>query len=439
VRANQPTEYTLNVRNLCGQTLQKVVVQVRAPKGVEIVGVSPAVKPIEGVYLWELDTLDARTSKAVTVTLKQPARGEMTCQAWVTLTGTSAMTAAVKEPKLEVKIKAPEAVVIGDNIPIEYSVGNSGDHPAHQVAVRLSVPGYEKKNPPKELKPGDQDSHRMNLTASKGGTFTYEAVATGDDGLTASARTSVRVLVPKLDVKIVGPAERLIGTKGRYTVTVSNPGEASVSGVTMSGTLPAGFKVCDAGAATLYADRLTWVADDLPPGKSVTFAFEGVSHTAGQLTHKVEATGDRNTKASGECVTTVEGIPGLRMELVDNADPVAKDGEITYEIKVTNTGTKADSNIKIVCDLPKELQFVSCSGPTKGGVQQLVMTSYPAQYGPPWVEFDPISDLAPKTEAVFTVKVKGTATGDVRFKAIMTSKHLTTPVTKEESTRVYGE
>lgn len=451
VKANQPTEYTLTARNLCGQTLQKVVVQVRAPKGVEITGVSPAVKPIDGVYLWELDTLDAKTSKAVAVTLRQPAKGEMTCQAWVTLTGTSAMKAAVKEPKLEVKIKAPETVVIGDTIPIEYAVSNSGDHPAQQVAVKLSVPGFEKKNLMKELKPGDQDSHRMNLIASKGGTFTYEAVATGEDGLTATARTSVRVLMPKLDVKVTGPAERLIGTKGRYTVTVSNPGEVPVSGVTMSGAIPVGFKVCDTGAATLYAGRLTWSVDDLPPGKGVTFAFEGVSHTAGQLTHKVEATGDRDTKATGECVTTVEGIPGLRMELVDSADPVERGGEITYEIKVTNTGTKADTGVKIVCDLPLNLKFVSCSGPTKGqftveeiplgraSENAIVIKSNPTKITRQIVTFDPISDLAPKTEAVFKVKVKGLMADDVRFKAVMTSKHLTTPVTKEESTRVYGE
>jgi hypothetical protein len=47
--------------------------------------------------------------------------------------------------------------------------------------------------------------------------------------------------------------------------------------------------------------------------------------------------------------------------------------------------------------------------------------------------------LAPKTEAVFRVKVKAKTAGDVRFKAVLTSMHLATPVTKEESTRVYGE
>lgn len=441
VRANHPTEYTLNVRNVCGQALQKVVVQVRAPKGTEITAVSPGVKPIDSVYLWELDTLDAKTTKSVKVTLKQPAKGDMTCQAWVTFTGTSAMKAVVKEPKLAVTIKAPEKVAVGDKFVVEYTVTNTGDLSAADVAVTL--PGSEHPEiTRKELKPGVTLKAAKEFAVTESGSFNYEAVATGADGLKASAKTTVKVLAPKLGVSVSGPTERLIGTKGKYTVTVKNIGEVPVKGVTVSEAIPTGFKVCNAPDAAVSVDQqLKWTAGDLAPGANKTFEFEGVTHTAGPLTLKAVASGDRQAFASGECVTAVEGIPGLRMELVDSADPVEKNGEITYEIKVTNTGTKADSNVVIVCQLPKELQYVSCSGPTKG---QLVSAVTPAIYpspppGPPSVVFDPISDLAPKTEAVFKVKVKGVFPGDVRFKAVMTSKHLTAPVTKEESTRVYGE
>lgn len=444
VKANQPTEYTLTARNLCGQTLQKVVVQVRAPKGVEITGVSPAVKPIDGVYLWELDTLDARTSKAVTVMLRQPAKGEMTCQAWVTLTGTSAMKATVKEPKLEVKIKAPEKVAVGDKIAVRCEGRNTGDHPADDVALTLSGLGGLL---PRQLKPGERMEFTEQFDAASAGPVTYEAVVFDRDGQRASAKATVQVVSPKLDMSVSGPKERQIGANSRYTVTVKNTGDIPVSGVKVSETLPSGFKVSVPDGGQQVGDKLTWHVGDLAPGGEKAFHFWGSTSAVGPLVHKVEATGDRNTKATGECVTTVEGIPGLRMELVDNADPVEKGGEITYEIRVTNTGTKASVGVTIICNLPDELKFVSCSGPTKG---EYVVSTPSVIVGPGGaipppagklhqVYFDPISDLPPKTEAVFKVKVKGVGTGDVRFKAIMTSKHLTTPVTKEESTRVYGE
>ena len=445
VKANQPTEWTLTVRNVCGQSLQKVVLQVRAPKGTEITAVKPEVKPIDGVFLWEFGTLDAKATKSVTVTLKQPAKGDMTCQAWVTLTGTSVMKAVVKEPKLAVTIKAPEKVAVGDKFTVEYTVKNVGDLTAEGVNTlsphTQEGPVFSRLRFASEsvtLEPGESQTWKDTMIANpSAGPQPCRVRALAADGLSDSAETTVQVLAPKLDVSVSGPKERLIGTKGRYTVKVTNSGEVPVSGVTLSEVVPAGFKVCDAGAATLSGDRLQWSVDDLTPGKSVTFAFEGATHTAGQLTHKVEAAGDRNTKASGECVTQVEGIPGLRMELVDSVDPVEKGGELTYEIKVTNTGTKADSNIVIACHLPKELEYVSVSGPTANVA--LGFSSPLAGAKPTSVTFDPITDLAPKTEAVFKVKVKGVGTGDVRFKAVMTSKHLTAPVTKEESTRVYGE
>ncbi len=452
VKANQPTEYTLNVRNVCGQALQKVVLQVRAPKGTEIVGTKPEVKPTDGVHLWEFGMLDAKTTKSVTVTLQQPAKGEMTCQAWVTLTGTSAMKAVVKEPKLEVKIKVPEKVAVGDTITVEYAVTNTGDCPADNVTADLMKNEGCRAFAPRTglgavcLKPGESKTHTEYFTAnSSAGPQKCLVIAVGANELSARAEATVQVVAPKLDVSVSGPKERLIGTKGKYTVTVTNTGEVPLGAVAVQQTIPAGFKVSHAGDAAVNAETLRWFPGALTPGANKTFEFEGVTHTAGPLTLKAVASGDLKAFATGECVTAVEGIPGLRMELIDSVDPVEKNGELTYEIKVTNTGTKADSDVNIRCILPPQLEFVSCSGPTKGGLMPQIRTtggwiprSAEPPLPPPLVAFDAISDLAPKTEAVFKVKVKGVGTGDVRFKAVMTSKHLTAPVTKEESTRVYA-
>jgi uncharacterized repeat protein (TIGR01451 family) len=409
------------------------------------------VKPIDGVYLWELGTLDAKAAKGVTVTLKQAAKGDVACQAWVTLTGTSAMKAVAKEPKLEMTIEAPEKVVLGEKIRVKYTVTNTGDYEAEGVGSFLDQTYLDvaPENRPKRirLKPGETYLREEEFTATRGGVQKCLVMSNGEEGLSANARTTVQVLVPKLYVSVAGPVSRQIGGSCKYTVSVKNGGEVSVKGVTVCDTIPAGFKVSNAGDGKQSGDKLTWAVGDLAPGAEKQFTFTGTTHAAGPMTHKAEATGDRNTKATGECVTTVEGIPGLRMELVDSVDPVERNGEITYEIKVTNTGTKADSGVTIVCELPKELKFVSCSGPTKGEevVTTLSEVGTPGSVPPPpafqlrRVYFDPISDLAPKTEAVFKVKVKGTGTGDVRFKAEMSSKHLTTSVKKEESTRVYGE
>jgi uncharacterized repeat protein (TIGR01451 family) len=444
VRVGKPAEYTLTVRNTCGQPLQKVVLQVRVPKGVTVADTSPATRPADGVYLWEVGTLEAKGATAVKLTLSRPTSGELNCQAWVTLTGTTAMKAAAKEPKLAVTIKAPEKVVVGDKIPVEYTVTNTGDLPAEGVVLKLAESAA--KSPAAiDLKPGE--THRVSdaFVTVSGGTFTYDAVATGNDGLRAEAKAAVQVLVPKLEVSVSGPADRMIGKKAGYTVTVRNCGDVPVTGVIVREHVPASFRVVSAGDGVLSpgGDRVSWAVGDLAVGAVKKLEFDGVCTQAGTLSHHADAVGDRNTKAAADHATKVEGVPALRMEMVDTADPVEKGGETVYEIKVTNTGTQSDANVKIECEIPKELEFVSATGPTEGlervGVNfddKKITSGNPTTRT---VVFDPITELAPKTEAVFKVKVKAAATGDVRFKAVLTSKHLTAPVVKEESTRVYGE
>ena len=129
----------------------------------------------------------------------------------------------------------------------------------------------------------------------------------------------------------------------------------------------------------------------------------------------------------------------MRMEVADLADPVEKGGETTYEIRLTNTGSKADADVVVACDLPPELELVSVAGPVEGLHRLGVDSTAAGVKRESRVQFEPVTELAPQTEAVFRVKVRAAAAGDVRFKATLTSKHLTAPVVKEESTRVYGD
>jgi uncharacterized membrane protein len=160
------------------------------------------------------------------------------------------------------------------------------------------------------------------------------------------------------------------------------------------------------------------------------YTFEAMAVQPGQYTLCATANGSHNTQASSDTRTRVEGIPAMRMEVLDLSDPVEKGGETTYEIRLMNTGSKSDSAVKLVCQLPKELEFVSASGP----VGHLPMLGEGRT-----IAFEQVNELAPKTDAVFKVKVRATGTGDVRFKASITSQYLQTPVVKEESTRIYGD
>jgi hypothetical protein len=55
------------------------------------------------------------------------------------------------------------------------------------------------------------------------------------------------------------------------------------------------------------------------------------------------------------------------------------------------------------------------------------------------VLFEPIKQLAPKADATFTIKVKAIEPGDQRLEVQVATDEIREPVSKQESTRVFGE
>lgn len=445
VRVNRPAAYTLAVTNTGDMPVYQVVVQVRVPAGVTASDAQPPAKAVGGVLLWELGTLAAGESKPLAMSFASPAKGTLTADAWVTCTGTAATIVQVREPKLEAYIYAPATVEIGQSIPVKYGVRNTGDTRLDNVVQSLSPTHSGPKvfrtfggfrNTPhggtvRSVEPGEARTNEENEPTTRAGVVTFDYTVTAADGLTAKATAKVKVLAPKLVVTVEGPAEVGVGRAGTYRVKVENTGDAPARGVRptlapapalirIDGDLPAEF--------------------DLKPGEKREFAMIGDLTTPGEVVTKVSAQAANAAVTTAECRTVVKGVPGIRMEVVDTADPLKVGDETTYEVKVTNTGTAADRNLVLACDLPPGMTLVKADGPVPYLERLGVDANRP---GPDKnvhaVTFEPVRELGPKTEAVFKVTVKVGQAGAAKFTARLASDHLTTPVVKEESTTVYGE
>ena len=55
------------------------------------------------------------------------------------------------------------------------------------------------------------------------------------------------------------------------------------------------------------------------------------------------------------------------------------------------------------------------------------------------VVFAPLRRLAPKADTTYQIKVQGLGAGDHRLRVQLVTDEIRTPVTKEESTRVYAD
>lgn len=118
-------------------------------------------------------------------------------------------------------------------------------------------------------------------------------------------------------------------------------------------------------------------------------------------------------------------IPAILLEVVDLKDPVEVGKEVTYVIKVTNQGTTAGTNIRIVCTLPTCQSFVSGDGATTVQAQGDIVT------------MAKLPTLEPKAVVLWRVLSKATQAADARIKVALNSDQIPRSVIHHEATQQY--
>jgi uncharacterized repeat protein (TIGR01451 family) len=437
VKVNQPADYTLAVRNVCNIAVQQVMVRVRVPAGMEPVATEPKATLENNIILWELGNVAPRQEKNLIVRMVPKNKGDMGCQAWVTFTGSSSMSIRVREPKLVLKASAPEKVMFGDAATFMLTVTNPGDGPADMVKIHAAlsegleyVKGKNIDFDIGNLAPGESRSVQVVCATKSGGVQQCEGLAEADGGLKSADRAACNVIMPQIKLEVAGPKLRYLDRKAEYKFTVSNPGDASATNVTVQDVVPAGFKYLsssDGGRHDFSTRTVSWYLGEIGPGQSREVKLDVMAINPGEHSHKATALASRGLKVDNELTTRVEGLSAILLEVVDTEDPLEVGAETVYEIRITNTGSKTETDIKLVCNIPEKMEFKGAQGPTRFHAEGRDIV------------FDALPKLAPRADAIYRITAKGVAPGDVRFKSQITSTLLQEPVIEMEATRIYAD
>jgi uncharacterized repeat protein (TIGR01451 family) len=436
-KVGQSAEYSLLVRNTCHIPVQQVTVRVRVPGGLSVLNTEPHALNEAGLLVWELGTLMPNQERAMQVKLQADAKGDVTTQAWVTFTGSSSMRIRVREPKLVLKASAPEKVLVGDGAAFTLTVTNPGDGSADQVKIQaLLSEGLEHARGNKidfdigNLAAGESRNVTLLCGTRAGGVQKCEATASAEGGLQAKDAAAVNVIMPRLEMQLVGPSLRYLDRKALYTLRVTNPGDAPAANVTVADMVPAGFKVLaasDGGRPDYQTRTVSWFLGEIGPGQTREVKLEVQAINPGEHHHKATAVGARGLRAEAEKVTRVEGLSALMVEMVDTEDPIEVNGDTAYEVRITNTGSKTETDIKLVAVIPDKMQFKNAQGPVRYREEGKT------------VVFEPLERLAPRADAIFRINVKALEAGTVLFKIQVSSANLPEPAIKTEPTRIYAD
>jgi uncharacterized repeat protein (TIGR01451 family) len=435
-RIGRPVDYTLAVRNVCKMPLQNIGVRVQVPAEMTVTATEPKHQGEGNMLTWDLGNLASKQEGQLHLRLVGNSKGKPACRAWVTFTDTSAKTIEVTEPKLVIKADGPGKLMAGENADFTFTVTNPGDGPAEQVKIhavlsdglehpRGKTVDFEIGN----LVAGEARKVHLICGTKAVGEQLCEVYAEAEDDLKSSDRANLTVVMPRLNLEVIGPKLRYLDRKAVYSLQVTNPGGASATNVVVNDIIPAGFKFAaasDGGRHDFATHTVSWFLGEIGPAQTKEVKLEVVAITPGEYRHQVTAQGARSLQDAKDFLTRVEGLSAILVEVVDTDGSIEVGAVTAYEVHLTNTGSKTETDLKLVCVIPEQMQFQEAKGPRASQQANNII-------------FEALPTLAPRSTAKYRITVKAVAPGDVRFKALLTSATQKEPVVEMKSTRIYDD
>ncbi|MBX3412517.1 MAG: DUF11 domain-containing protein [Pirellulales bacterium] len=437
VQVGRATTFKVVVRNVGDVPVHGVELHDEVPQGAELVSTTPPAQVgAAGELVWGLGAMRPGDETSVEMQIIPRAEGEIGSLATLRFHADASVRTVATRPELVLEVKSAPDVLVGEDAVVTIRVANEGTGAATGVVVEQALPqqfahpsGAQIEYEVGDLAPGESREVQLMLTAARPGPTANRMLARADGDLRIEDDWQIEVVAPALQVALDGAKRRFLEREATYSVILSNPGTAPAKNIELMTYLPAGFKFVSAdnyGEFDPQSRAVHWSLEELPANESGSVSFTAVPIEAGDHKLLIQSRGDRGLAAEREENIQVEGIPAVLFEVVDVADPIEVGGETTYEIRVVNQGTSKATNVQVRAILPEEMKAVGAEGPTRHLFDGQTVT------------FDSLSRLAPKADTTYRIRTQSLRPGDLRIKVQLLTDDLQSPVTKEESTRVFA-
>lgn len=280
---------------------------------------------------------------------------------------------AAQSPTLRVDIAGPPSVVAGKAADYLVTLSNLGDTVAEEVQVRLALPtwvhvsGSETSSgeaaPPAD---GDGASHlvwtvpslagkareqlRLQLLTTEGDAFDLAVDWTCRP---ATARATITVKRPQIEVALTGPGEMTFGETTSFTLSVSNPGTGDAEQVVVN------LSTGDGRTQPIQVGNV-------PAGHKKELPLEVVASQAGEMELHAKATGD------GGLVAQTTGkvlVRKAELNVALEGPPLKYAGtEALYLVTVANRGNAPAEQVGLALKLPAGAKYL-------GGIEGAAMAA----------------------------------------------------------------
>ncbi len=435
VARGQDFGFSYHVTNLTNSELQNVMLMLDSANNLEVSSSTPEGSTSGDGMTWALGEMGPGETKVIKLVGSAERVG--TASDCITVSYNNFLCANVRvvEPSLALTKTATAQALACDEIVLRYMVENTGSGAASNVVIKDTLPeglamtnGSRSVNiPVGTLAAGESKAYEVRVNAASTGEFASAAMATADGGLEADAdETNTVVTKPELAVAVECSDMQFLGRNLTYNYSIENTGDGVANTATASASIPQGTSVVRMSeGGRVVGNNVVWDFGAMSAGASKDFSMTVAASSIGRYSSSVTGNAACADSVSDSCTTEVKGIPAILLEVVDVTDPVEVGQQTTYVITVTNQGSAADNNIRIVAKLPAEQSFVSASGATNATADGKTVT------------FAPSGSLPAGAAISWRVTVRADKVADSRFSVEMTSANLTSPVNETEATNLY--
>ncbi len=420
-------EYSVTITNSGDSTATDVILTDELPAGLTFVSSDPAASESDGsTVTWSLGDIPPSESMTVTMMLSAASVGEQintaTAVSTEGITGQDTQLTSIIPGSLQLAKVAPAETISGDDLTYEITVTNDGAGALTSVVLTDILPAgltYVSSSPEASVGADGTVSWLIDALDSEGSQTVSVVATTGEPGEVvntttaesfegASATAQATTLVTQSDLVITKTPDNdspILGQAIVFTIAVTNNGNAIASNVVVADALPAAFQQVTSTPEGSFGEdgSLQWTIASIEPGATETITVTTTATEGGTHVNTVTAT-DRDVTVSAEATVNVLQ-PSVSLTKTGGA-ALYVEGERSYTITATNTGTANLTGVTITDNIPAEMSYVSSD--SDGQEVDGVVT---------WS----IGDLETGQSVAVTVTLRGDSVGEVINTANVTS------------------
>jgi uncharacterized repeat protein (TIGR01451 family) len=429
-------EYRIVVENRSRGDANHVRVDVPVPSNARYKTAQPAPTSAVGTspISWNLGTLKGGQQREIVLVVEPTGGDDIACCARVTFEHGECVRTKIAKPALRVRTDGPERGKLYDTLTFTVEVTNAGQVDATDVILTEELPpglDFSDSNPSTSgkspltwklgtLSPNQTRRVQFIVIAQRNGSHVLKATAAAA-GLKAVEGNVSRVLVgePQLSLIKTGPAFRSQDLTATYLLTVSNAGLMPATGIVLADGLfatPATRSNIEFVQASdngkLVGNDVTWNLGTLEGGSRRTVSLTVrllPSAPDGEFRNVAEVKADRGLRATAFAITKFQPANGLTLDVDKASDPVAVGKTTAFTFRIRQRGAVPATKVGLTVTLPEGLQYVDARGLSAGTQKDRTVT------------FDPLGELAPGAEAVYTVVARAERAAEVKVLATVTA------------------